>query len=171
MKTGKKILVVGTSASGKSVFSRELGRCAGIPVIYIDALMWKPGWNYVGKEEIIKLLDEASQNQEWIIEGFIHKQALPFMLERANTIIYLDYSRFVTSWRYIKRSWMHNKNPRLELEGSPDKFSFKFLMKIWSKKEVYWLDIYLKELPNQVKLIRLTSPQKAKTMLSTSYKE
>ena len=88
------------------------------------------------------------------------------MLERATTIIYLDYPRILVSWRYIKRSWMHRKNPRTELQGSPDKFSFKFLLKIWSKKEVYWLNRYLNEMPSQDKLIRLTSPRKAKTILA-----
>jgi adenylate kinase family enzyme len=163
MNLRKKILVVGISASGKSVFSRELSKRTSIPVVYVDALMWKPGWNYIGKEEIIKLLDEASQDQEWIIEGFIHKQALPFMLERATAIIYLDYPRLVVSWRYIKRSWIHRRTPRPELEGSPDKFSFKFLIKIWSKKEVYWLDRYLKEMSDQTKLIKLATLKQAKS--------
>ncbi len=165
MNLKNKILIVGISASGKSVFSRELGKRTGIPVTYVDALMWKPGWNYVGKEEIIRLLDEASKEPKWIIEGFIHKQALPSMLERADTVIYLDYPRVLISWRYIKRCWMHRKNPRQELPGSPDKFSFSFLMKIWSNKEVYWLNRYLKEMHDQEKFIMLTSPKEAKALL------
>lgn len=165
MRLGKKILVVGVSASGKSVFSRELGQRTGISVTYVDALMWKPGWNYIGDEATVKLLDEASQRSEWIIEGFIDKKAQPFMLERADTIIYLDYSSIVTVWRYIKRSWKHRKDPRPELEGSPDKFSFEFLVLIWQKKEVYWLNKSLATMSDQTKLIKLTSPKEANTFL------
>ncbi|MBI2030393.1 hypothetical protein HYT05_02115 [Candidatus Kaiserbacteria bacterium] len=165
MNLGNKILVVGVSASGKSVFSRALGKCTGIPVTYVDALMWKPGWNYIGDEETIALLDEVSQGTKWIIEGFIDKKAQPFVIERADTIIYLDYSRIVTAWRYIKRSWMHRKDPRPELEGSPDTFSFEFLVRVWKRKEVYYLNKSLAAMSDQSKLIRLTSPRQAKTFL------
>ncbi len=165
MKLGNKILVVGVSASGKSVFSRELGQRIGIPVTYMDALMWKPGWNHIGNEATVNLLDEISKHSEWIIEGYVQKKALPFILERADTIIYLDYPRIVTAWRYIKRSWMHRKVPRLELEGSPDKFSFEFLVRIWKKKEVYYFNKSLTAMPNQEKLVKLESPKEAKVLL------
>jgi adenylate kinase family enzyme len=165
MKLGNKILVVGVSASGKSVFSRELGQRMGIPVTYMDALMWKPGWNHIGNEATVKLLDEISKHSEWIIEGYVQKEALPFILERADTIIYLDYPRIVTAWRYIKRSWMHRKDPRPELEGSPDKFSFEFLVRIWKKKEVYYFNKSLTAMPNQEKLVKLESPKEAKVLL------
>lgn len=165
MNLGKKILVVGVSASGKSVFSRKLGKRMGIPVTYVDAIMWKPGWNYIGDEPTIRLLDEVSQRPEWIIEGYIDKKAQPFVLERADTIIYLDYASIIAAWRYIKRSWMHRKDPRPELEGSPDKFSFEFLMLVWQKKEVYWLNKSLASMPNQSKLTKLASPKEAETLL------
>lgn len=165
MKQGKKILIVGTSASGKSIFSRELSRRTGIPVTHVDALMWKPGWDYVGDEATIKLLNEASQHPEWIIEGFIEKEALPFMLERADTIIYLDYPSIIPVWRYIKRSWKHRKDPRPELEGSPDKFNFEFLIRVWKKKEVYWLNRFLATMPDKNKLTKLASPGQAKAFL------
>jgi adenylate kinase family enzyme len=165
MKLGKKILVVGVSASGKSIFARELGRRVCIPVTYVDALMWKPGWNYIGDDATIKLLDEASQRPEWIIEGYIEKEVQPLVLERADTIIYLDYPSIVAAWRYIKRSWMYRKNPRPELERSPDKFSLEFLIRVWKKKEVYYLNKSLAAMPNQTKLIKLTSPKEAKALL------
>lgn len=165
MKLGNKILVVGVSASGKSVFSRELGGLTGIPVTYIDALMWKPGWNYIGREENARLVNEASKGSQWIIEGFILKECLPTVLGNADSIIYLDYSRVVTAWRYIKRYFQHRKNPRPELDGSPDKFSLSFLIKILKKKEVYYLNKFLKEDSNRAKLIRLTSPAMARELL------
>jgi adenylate kinase family enzyme len=165
MNLGKKILVVGVSASGKSVFSRELGKRTGLPVTYVDALMWKPGWNYIGVEATIKLLDEVSQKSEWILEGYVDKKDQSFVLERADTIIYLDYSSIIVVWRYIKRSWMHRKDPRPELEGSPDKFSLEFLMRIWNKKEAYYLNKSLAAMSNQTKLIKLNSPKKAKILL------
>ena len=134
MKLGNKILVVGVSASGKSVFSRELGQLTGILVTHVDAIMWKPGWSYIERDTTVKLITEVSQSSQWIIEGFILKEVLFSILEKADSIIYLDYSRPVTAWRYIKRYFQHRKNPRPELEGSPDQFSFEFLIKILKKR-------------------------------------
>lgn len=167
MKIGKKIVVIGTSAVGKSTFSKKLSKKNGIPVVFVDSIMWKSGWNYSGDEEIIKKLDEESKKSEWIIEGFIHKGARGFIFDRADTIIYLDYHSLVSSSRYITRWLKHHKTARPELEGSPDKFSFKFLKLIWKKGEVYSLNKFLLENLQEEKIIKLTSPSKTKRFLNS----
>ena len=165
MKIGKKIIVIGTSAVGKSTFSKKLSHKIGIPIVFVDSIMWKPWWSYVGDEEIIKRLDEESKKSEWIIEGFIHKGVRNFIFDRADTIIYLDYHSLISSFRYIKRWLNHYKIARPELEGSPDKFSFKFLKLIWKKGEVYSLNKFLLENVQKEKIIKLTSPLKSKIFL------
>ena len=40
----QRILVMGSSGSGKSTFARRLSGITGIPMVSIDALFWKPGW-------------------------------------------------------------------------------------------------------------------------------
>ena len=50
---GKKILIVGTSASGKSTFARKLAAKTKLPLIHIDSIMWQPGWDYIGDTEAI----------------------------------------------------------------------------------------------------------------------
>jgi adenylate kinase family enzyme len=162
---GKRIAIIGVSASGKSVFSRELGERTNIPVTYVDALMWKPGWNYIGDETTVSKLIEISQKPEWIIEGYIEKEARPAVFENADSIVYLDYPRRVAVWRYIKRWWKHRKDARPELEGSPDRFSFKFLKLVWTKGEAISLERFLAGLSNQGKIIKLTSPRQAKIFL------
>ncbi len=165
MNLGKRIVVVGVSASGKSVFSRELGKRISLPVTYVDAIMWKPGWNYIGDEETVKKLIEISNEPEWIIEGYIEKGARSTIFERADTVIYLDYPRIVAAWWYIKRWWKHRKNARPELEGSPEKFSFEFLNRVWMKKEVISLNKFLGAMPDQTKILKLASPKEAKAFL------
>lgn len=162
---GRRIAVVGVSASGKSTFARKLAAKTNLPLTHIDAVMWKPGWDYIGDEETVRRLKEISQQDEWIIEGFIDKNALEAVLGRADSIIYLDYPRYIPAWRYIKRWVKHRKNPRPELEGSPEKFSFEFLRRVWDKKEVYRLNKFLKTTPQSAKLLRLKSPKEAEAYL------
>lgn len=162
---GKRILVVGVSASGKATFSKKLAEKIGIHLILMDAIMWKAGWNYIGDEATTKKLDEVSRKPEWIIEGYITKAARTFIFERADTIIYLDYAPIVASWRYIKRWWKHRKQARPELEGSPEKFSFKFLKLVWTKGEAKSLNKFLSAVQNQQKIITLHSPSEAEKFL------
>jgi len=161
---GQKIAIVGVSASGKSTFARKLRSKLQVPLIHMDTIMWKPGWNYIGEEETAKKLKEEAGKPAWIIEGYIVKEARMFVFEQADTIIYLDYHPLVASLRYIQRWWKHRKNPRIELNGSPDKFSFKFLKLVWTKGEVISLGKYLKGF--EQKTIVLKSPKEASKFLS-----
>lgn len=163
---GTKIVVVGVSASGKSTFARMLGGKIGQSVTYIDALMWKPGWNYIGDEETARLIREVSKRESWIVEGYIEKEARIDLFNRADTIVYLDYPSWLSAWRYLKRSWTHRKNPRPELPGSPDTFSFEFLQRVYLKKEVYKLEKLFKEKNLESKIIRFKTPKEAANFLN-----
>ncbi len=162
---GKKIVVVGVSASGKSTFSRKLAESLSLPFIAMDAIMWKPGWDYIGDEATVEKLKEVSAGSEWIIEGYISKGARTFLFDRADTIIYLDYSPLTCATRYIQRWWKHRKDARPELEGSSEKFSFKFLKLVWTKGEAITLNKFLAKVKLQSKIITLHSPREAEELL------
>lgn len=162
---GNKIVVVGVSASGKSTFSRKLAKKLNLPLTLMDKIMWKPGWNYIGDDETVKKLEEISIQDKWIIEGYITTPARTFLFDRADIIIYLDYHSIVSSIRYIKRWWKHRKDPRPELPGSPERFSFKFLRLVWTKGEAITLDRFLDEVEDQDKIVRLSSLRETRIFL------
>lgn len=164
MYLGKKIAVVGVSASGKSVLARTLADKTRLPLTHVDTIMWKPGWDYVGDEETVKQLRDVSTRTEWIIEGFIDKEAFDYVLGKADSIIYLDYPRYIPAWRYTKRWLKHRRSPRPELEGSPETLSLSFLRRIWEKREVYHLNKFLHEMTKSEKIIRLKSPKDAEML-------
>ena len=39
-----RLVVVGTSGSGKTTMARALSGALGIPQIELDAINWQPGW-------------------------------------------------------------------------------------------------------------------------------
>ncbi len=164
-KLGKKIVVLGVSASGKTTFARKLGEKTGLPVTYMDEVMWRPGWKYVGDEETTGHILTTSQGEAWIIEGYIDKNAQQALFEKADTLLYLDYSGWLSAWRYIKRWWKHRKNPRPELPDSPEKFSFEFLLRVYKKKEVYRLEKLFRTVDFSSKIIRFKSPNEATQFL------
>lgn len=165
MKLGKRVVVLGVSACGKSTFSRALAAKASLPLTHMDSIMWKSGWNYVGDDETVKQLEAVSLRDSWIIEGYIPKGARITVLERADTIIYLDYPSYIPACRYIKRWLKHRKNPRPELAGCPETFSFNFLHRVWAKHEVKNLLPHLEKAENQVKTIVFKHPKEASQFL------
>lgn len=139
----RKVVVVGVSASGKTTFSRKLSEKLAIPLTAIDAIMWNPGWEYIGDVETRAKLMEIGSGDEWIIEGYIMKDVRAFLFEKADAIIYLDYTGICAAVRYIKRWWCYRTSPRPELPGSPEKFSLKFLWLVYTKGEAISLNKYL----------------------------
>ncbi len=162
---GKKIVIVGVSASGKSTFAKKLSEKTHLPFFLMDAIMWNPGWKYIGDEETVKKLEEISTGDEWLIEGYISKEARTFIFDRADTIIYLDYPPIVATIRYLKRWLKHRKNPRPELEGCPEKFDWKFMKLVWTKGEAISLNKFLAKIKNPEKLIKLTSVSQTNAFL------
>ena len=162
---GKKIVIVGVSASGKSTFAKKLSEKTHLPFFLMDAIMWNPGWKYIGDEETVKKLEEISTGDEWLIEGYISKEARTFIFDRADTIIYLDYPPIVATIRYLKRWLKHRKNPRPELEGCPEKFDWKFIKLVWTKGEAISLNKFLAKIKNPEKLIKLTSVSQTNAFL------
>jgi adenylate kinase family enzyme len=135
-----RILVVGVSAVGKSTFARRLAEKTKLPLTHMDMIMWQPSWNYVGDEITALKVREVIATPHWILEGFLEKSLIPEVLNACDLILYLDYSRWVLFFRYVKRSWQHRRNARPEMPGCPDQFSLKFLLRILQKREAYWLN-------------------------------
>lgn len=129
--------------------------------------MWKPGWHYIGDEETVRHIQDMSEKEKWIIEGYIDKNAQAELFNKADTLLYLDYPAWLPALRYIKRWWQHRKDPRPELPGCPEKFSFDFLKRIYLRKEVYRLEKLFKEVDYSSKIIRLKSPKETQSFLQS----
>jgi adenylate kinase family enzyme len=164
-KLGTKIVVLEVSASGKTTFARRLGEKTGLPVTYMDAVMWRPGWKYIGDEETTAHIHKVSLEDTWIIEGFIDKNAQQALFEKADSLLYLDYPGWLSVWRYIKRWFKHRKNSRPELPNSPEKFSLEFLKRVYTKKEVYRLEKLFRTVDFSSKITRFKSSKEAENFL------
>jgi len=157
-----KIVIVGASAAGKTTFARALSEKINIPATFMDEIMWNPGWNYVGDQQVKSTLDEIVGTQQWLIEGYIANAARANLFTQADQIIYLDYSGWIMAWRYIKRTLQYRKNPRPELPGSPETFSWKFLKLVFTKGETLKLEELFRKNPEiNSKVLRFRTPKQA----------
>jgi adenylate kinase family enzyme len=65
----QRVLVMGSSGSGKSTFARKLSGITGLPFVSLDALFWKLGWVESGKAEFRERLTEVALQPRLIMDG------------------------------------------------------------------------------------------------------
>ena len=65
----QRINVVGTSASGKTTFSRKLAQKMGVAHIEMDALFWKSNWQESSNAEFFAKLEPHLQDKSWVLDG------------------------------------------------------------------------------------------------------
>lgn len=86
----KRVVVVGTSGSGKTIFAASLARLLNTPHIELDDLYWSPHWIETPADEFLAKVDVATQNIAWVADGNYSK-ARALLWPRADTLIWLDY--------------------------------------------------------------------------------
>ena len=94
----KKIVVVGTTSSGKSTLAESLAEKLNLDFIELDALNWGPNWTPAGNELLRSRVEEATQSTGWVVAGN-YSETRPITWTRAEAIIWLDYSFPVVFWR------------------------------------------------------------------------
>ena len=88
----KRILVIGCPGSGKSYFSKRLGKILSLPVIHMDNLYWKKDKTSISREELENKLIPHLEKDAWIIDGNYHN-TLKMRVKYATDVFFLDVSR------------------------------------------------------------------------------
>ncbi len=86
----KKVIVLGSSGAGKTVFSKRLHDLTGLPLIYLDLLWHKPDKTDVGRDAFDRLLGETMQRDSWILDGN-YLRTVEIRLKACDTVFFLDY--------------------------------------------------------------------------------
>lgn len=127
-----KILIIGCSCSGKSTLARTMGEKLGIPVIHLDQLWWKTGWETVTVEEFDSRLHLAMNADRWIMDGN-YKRTLPQRIAACDTIIYLDFGRWECLRGMVQRVFGSYGKVRPDMApGCPERFDWDFVKWIWN---------------------------------------
>lgn len=102
-----RVVVIGSSGSGKSTFARALAAACDLMRVELDALNWGPQWtnrSASDPELFQRLVDEATSGPRWVTDGN-YRAAMVRTLPKATHLIWLDYARSVVMSRVIWRSF------------------------------------------------------------------
>ncbi|MGY3715851.1 DNA topology modulation protein [Sutcliffiella cohnii] len=165
----KKIILIGSGGAGKSTLAKHLGEKLGIKVFHLDALLWKPNWVGVPREEQIQVQNELVKNEQWIIDGN-YGATMDIRLQAADTIILLDYHRTICVYRAFKRMVKYRKKTRPDMgEGCEERIDFSFIKWIWNYPKTKRPEVInkLKQLSKEKNVIVLTTPRETRKFLQT----
>jgi adenylate kinase family enzyme len=110
-----RVIVAGTSGSGKTHLAARIGLALQIPYIEIDALHHGPGWNKRSTFE--SEVEQIAKTPQWVTE-WQYSSVLSLLAKRANLLLWLDLSRTRvmsqvierTLFRFLRRERLWNGN-------------------------------------------------------------
>ena len=149
-----RISIVGGSGSGKSTLCNILSKELGLPAIHLDTINYEPNWVEIDKTERDNIIFSKAQDDKWVIDGNYNK-TLKERFDKADLIIWLDYSTLKQLHGILKRYFTTRNSERPEIPGCKERLEpefIKYVLTYNKKKRPVILD-YLKDVPKEKVLI------------------
>ncbi len=166
----ERILVMGSSGSGKSTFARRLSAITGIPTVSLDALFWKPGWMPSAAAEFEQRVTEAIAQPRWIIDGnYASSGAGEVRRGLADAIIWFDLPRRTCMAGIMTRIATSYGRVRPEMApGCPERIDLAFFRYVWTFRRLQRPKLlrYFEGLRSDQTLIRFTHRAEADQYLT-----
>lgn len=101
--TAQRILGYGVTGSGKSTLAQRIGDLTGLPVTLVDELTWLPGWVEVEEDEQRRMMSAICADDKWVLDT-AYGRWLDVPFARVELIVALDYPRWLSLWRLVRRT-------------------------------------------------------------------
>ena len=99
----KRFVVIGSSCSGKSTFSKALAASIDSKHIELDSLFWEPNWTEAEPDVFKGRVQSAISGETWIVDGNFSKLN-EWLWPQADAMIWLDLPLATILSRFFRRS-------------------------------------------------------------------
>src|SRR5436189_6454500 len=107
MDLGTRLVVVGTSGSGKTTIAARLAALLAVPNVELDALQHGPNSEQATEAQLRERAAAATTGDGWVVDGN-YSAVRDVVWPRATTIVWLHYDRGVgmrrVLWRSVERA-------------------------------------------------------------------
>jgi adenylate kinase family enzyme len=171
----QRIVIVGTTGSGKTTLAQALAQKLDLPHIEADSYFWLPNWVERNRDEMRTLITPRLMEARWVIDGN-YSFLRDLTWGQADTLIWLDYPLWVSQWRLLWRSIDRIRTQDLMWGTNRETFRAQFFSRgslfLWAlktrpkHKRDYPVLIQQPEYAH-LNVVRLKSPRETEQWLST----
>ena len=163
----RRVVIIGSCGAGKSTLAVSLGQKLSLPVIHLDAYYWQPGWQETATAQWLETQQELVKSDRWIIDGN-YGGSLDLRLAAADTIIWLDFNRYLCLSRVLKRYLQYPGKTRPDMaQGCPERLNIEFFKYVWDFPRLQRPKIQAKlnEYDREKQIIILQNPRQVLNLL------
>jgi adenylate kinase family enzyme len=169
-----RISVIGTSGSGKTAFAGKLAAILRIPHVELDDLHWEAEWKEAPIDVFRLRVREAIVADRWVIDGNYSKSVRGLVWERADTVIWLDFSFIVTLYRVARRTIFRLVTREECCNGNRERLSqalsrdsvILWVLQTYKRRRAEYPSLLVDLEQRGTRTIRLNSPKEAKRWLA-----
>jgi adenylate kinase family enzyme len=133
----ERIVVTGTTSSGKSTLAKQIAEKFDLDFIELDALHWEANWKEAESEIFRERVKKAISSNVWAVAGN-YSSVRDIVWSHAEIIIWLDYPFHIVFWRLLTRTIQRIITQEEIWNGNRE--SFWNQIKFWSQDSLFnWL--------------------------------
>ena len=124
--------MIGSGGAGKTTVARVIAARTGLPLVHLDSLYWRAGWEPTPRGEWESTVSALLREPTWVMDGN-YGGTLDERLAACDTVIFLDFPRWICLWRLIRRRIRYAGRSRPDLpDGCPERLSREFVRWVWT---------------------------------------
>lgn len=123
-----KAAVVGYSGAGKSTLAKRLGEYCVAEVLHIDSIRFAPGWVERPCDMVCQEVCAFMERADWVIDGNYRNIVWEARLDKADLILFLNFSRGRCLWQAFRRYLQYRNSSRDSVApGCMEKLDWEFI--------------------------------------------
>ncbi len=170
-----RVVVIGTSGSGKTTMAKDISEILGVTHVEFDAYRHGPNWTETPDDIFRGQLAEALSADRWVADGN-YSVARGVVWPRATAIVWLDLPFPVVFWRLFWRTmkrgifrvelWNGNRENLWEHFISKDSLFLWAINTHWKRRKSLALE-FAKPEHSHLRVVHLRSPRMARRWLKS----
>ena len=105
MTVRKIVVIASASGNGKTTLGRQLAERLGVPFVELDELVHGPGWVETSDADLRARLVPLLAGDGWVADGAYQHKLGDFVLDHADTVVWLDLPLRIWLPRLTRRTW------------------------------------------------------------------